>query len=447
MTPTGTPPPTPTASPTATWPATPTSTPSPAPPTAYEIYQRLAPSVAYIVTATGTGSGILLADGYVVTNAHVVWPFDRARLVFADGAAFDDVPVVATDFLVDLAILGPVDTGLPPVELASAEELRIGDPVYLVGYPAEGEQLPQPAITQGIISRMRRWESQGITYFQSDAAVAGGQSGGMFVSPAGEVIGVSGFSLADNFAVVASAADLRGRIARLLAGDESLGVPVRDVLLRGEERNFATRPQNFWDQHMFVFYNPSGPVDVEVEVEGDDDVYLSVADAQGEYPVYSEEPGSTQAGDFSSDGMAPYFVIVGPDGGSPSTISVASNRRLAPYTDLDDGVTVTVGSTFTWAVDFPGDVDHFTVELKRREPVTITVDSVMIDAYLQLDGSPETAQVTESDDDSGGGLFGTNSAIVYEPLRDGEFVITVEDVGGVDVGGYVLRIERERSSP
>jgi hypothetical protein len=442
--PTATASPTPAASPTATatWTATPTFTPSPAPPTAYEIYQRLAPSVAYILTATGTGSGILLADGYVVTNAHVVWPFDRARLVFADGEAFDDVPVVATDFLVDLAILGPVDTELPPVELAGAEELQIGDPVYLVGYPAEGEQFPQPAITQGIISRMRRWESQGITYFQSDAAVAGGQSGGMFVSPAGEVIGVSGFSLADNFAVVASAADLQERISQLAAGDESLGVPVRNVLLRGDERTFTARPRNFWDQRMFVFYNPSGPVDVEVEAEGDDDVYLSVADALGEYPVYSEELGAAQSGAFSSDGTAPYFVIAGPDGGAPSTVAISSNRRLAPFADPDDGVAVKVGSVVTGAVDFPGDVDHFTVELSRREPVTISVDSVMIDAYLQLDGSPETAQVTESDDDSGGGLFGTNSAIIYEPLRDGEFVITVEDAGGVDVGAYVLRIEK-----
>ena len=49
--------------------------------------------------------------------------------------------------------------------------------------------------------------------------------------------------------------------------------------------------------------------------------------------------------------------------------------------------------------------------------------------------------MTETDNDSGGGLFGSNAAIVYEPLRDGEFLVTVEDAGGVDVGGYVLRVE------
>ena len=86
---------------------------------------------------------------------------------------------------------------------------------------------------------------------------------------------------------------------------------MRDVLLRGGDRDFTVRPRNFWDQSMFVFYNPSGPVDVESEAESDDDVYLSVSDSLGEYPVYPEESGDTQAGAFSSDGTAPYFVIDG----------------------------------------------------------------------------------------------------------------------------------------
>lgn len=432
-------PPTPTA--TATPSPTPTATATPALPSVAEIYQQLAPSVAYIINEASTGSGILLQDGYIVTNAHVIWPFDTARVVFADGTAYDDVPVVATDFLTDLAILGPIDTGLPAVELASGEDLIIGDEVYLVGYPGEGQQFPQPAISKGIISRMRQWQRLDITYFQSDAAIAGGQSGGMFVSPAGQVIGISGFSLADNFAVVASATDLRERIAQLMARDERGGVPVRPLLLDGVQRTHFYTPASIWDQRMYVYMASSRRDPVTVSAQSDSDVYLWVTDVLSEYLVYADDTSEgDEEGSFTPDFAAPYFVIAGPVTAPLDSISVSAGVRLAAFVDPDDGLTVAPGQTITGSIDFPGDIDYFLLELDRDSTVTITVDSVMIDAFLQIDATPDSYAVTAEDNNSGGGLFGTNARVTYTTRQAGQHIITVEDVAGIDVGGYVLEI-------
>ena len=107
-TPTATVPPTATATPTGTFTATPTETPtitrtptasptatvtpSPTQPTTAGIFARLAPSIAFVEVASGSGSGVLIEGGYVLTNAHVVWPFEHVRVVFGDQSEYLKVP-------------------------------------------------------------------------------------------------------------------------------------------------------------------------------------------------------------------------------------------------------------------------------------------------------------------------------------------------------------------
>ena len=90
---------------------------------AAEVYARVAPSIVFIETPSGTGSGVLIDDGYIVTNQHVVWPYESVWATFPDGARYEDVPVVGWDALSDLAVLGPVDTSVAPTELADGEDL------------------------------------------------------------------------------------------------------------------------------------------------------------------------------------------------------------------------------------------------------------------------------------------------------------------------------------
>ena len=135
----------------------------------------------------------MIEGGYVLTNNHVVWPYDDVRVVLPDGTELEGVPVFNSDPLADLAVLGPIDVSAPPLTLSDGEDLAIGSELYLVGYPAEMELFPQPTITSGILSRLREWERAGITYFQTDAAIAGGQSGGVLVDARANVIGISGW--------------------------------------------------------------------------------------------------------------------------------------------------------------------------------------------------------------------------------------------------------------
>ena len=121
--------------------------------TPMQIFAAISPSVAFIDLPDSSGSGFLIDGGYLVTNAHVVWPYTSARVVFPDGSEHKDVPVVNWDLLADLAVLGPVETRLPPLALADGEGLPIGSDVYLIGYPGEVEKHPQPTVTRGVISR------------------------------------------------------------------------------------------------------------------------------------------------------------------------------------------------------------------------------------------------------------------------------------------------------
>ena len=161
---------------------------------AQEIYRKIAPSVAYIVNGggTGAGSGILIDGGYVVTNYHVVEPYgDVWRVVFPDGTEFWNIPVVGSVPWADLAVLGPVDAPAPPLRLGDGERMVPGSTIFLVGYPAEVAEYPEPSITQGVLSRTYEEPNTGLTVLRTDASAVGGQSGGAMIDAAGNVIGVT----------------------------------------------------------------------------------------------------------------------------------------------------------------------------------------------------------------------------------------------------------------
>lgn len=410
-----------------------------------EIYRRLAPSAVYIVTDSSTGSGLLLPGGYVATNAHVVWPYTAARVVTNDGQVFDETPMAASDFLIDLAILGPIDTDLPPAPLADGEQLPVGADVYLLGFPAEGEHIPQPAIARGLIARFRAWDPLDITYFQTDAAVAGGQSGGMLVAADGSVIGISGMSLGDSFAVAASAADVAAVLTRLVDGDATLGPAMRPFPPRGRSRTQSFSPAHFWDQRMYVILPPIAQGDVDVSAESEGDALLFVTNIYNEYPLYLDDtPDGKEQGTFSVESRAPYFLVAAPAYDTPDQIAVSSSQRITPFDDPDDEQRIDEStSAVTGAIDYPGDIDVFSIALRGRQTVTLTMTSILVDAYLRLDGTPLSASTSAWDDDDGGGPFGTDAVIIHTPRRDGDYLIIAEDAAGADVGGYLLTIERE----
>jgi putative serine protease PepD len=142
--------------------------------------------------AAGTGF-VLSADGYIVTNDHVVDGASDIAVHFGDGK---DVPatVVAADRTGDLAVLKASRAGLTPLPLGDSDALQIGDQVVAIGNALDlsGE----PTVTTGIVSATGRSldEPNGthLTHLlQTDTAINPGNSGGPLLNMQGEVVGIN----------------------------------------------------------------------------------------------------------------------------------------------------------------------------------------------------------------------------------------------------------------
>ena len=188
----------------------------------------------------------------MVTNFHVVWPYEIVWIVLPGGMELR-TPVVGWDPMADLAVLGPVNVSVPPAKLGNGEGMAPGSELLLIGYPAEIEHFPEPTITRGILSRLREWERPGMTYFQTDADIAKGQSGGALVNSRGEVIGISGFSFGEaQFSLAASAADIAPIVEKLIQGESSSGLGDRRLPEGNGRLKLDLDLRNYWDSRTFV---------------------------------------------------------------------------------------------------------------------------------------------------------------------------------------------------
>ena len=179
-----------------------------------DIANRVSPSVVSIVTestntslygyttsssAAGTGM-IVTADGYILTNKHVVDGAKKIQVVMHDGTTYTDVTLVGTDPLNDIAFVKINGAnGLQPVALGDSKTLQAGQQVIAIGN-ALGQY--QNTVTQGIISGTGRSiiasdQTNSANYerltdmIQTDASINSGNSGGPLINAGGQVIGIN----------------------------------------------------------------------------------------------------------------------------------------------------------------------------------------------------------------------------------------------------------------
>ncbi len=141
----------------------------------------------------GMGSGVIVsADGYVITNNHVVQGADEVTVTLHDGAT-QKANIVGVDNKTDLAVLKIAAQGLTAAPLGDADLMEVGDWVLAIGSPFNYHQ----TVTAGIISAKGRrvgvlQSVQGYEDFiQTDAAINPGNSGGPLLNLRGEVIGIN----------------------------------------------------------------------------------------------------------------------------------------------------------------------------------------------------------------------------------------------------------------
>jgi putative serine protease PepD len=143
---------------------------------------------------TGSGSGVVQsADGYIITNHHVVEGGDAYTVTFEDGRQYE-ATLVGSDEYTDLAVLQISADDLVPIEYGASETLAVGDPAVAIGNPLG--QAGGSSITSGIISAFDRRVGFADNSFlfgmiQTDAAINSGSSGGALVDSEGKLIGIT----------------------------------------------------------------------------------------------------------------------------------------------------------------------------------------------------------------------------------------------------------------
>ncbi len=143
----------------------------------------------------GSGSGVIIRpDGYIVTNNHVVENASTIEVTLNNNKTYE-ATVVGTDPATDVALIKIDATGLPTVQFADSDQLRLGEWVLAIGSPL-GEEL-RSTITAGIVSAkgrsMPNYDGQFKieSFIQTDAAVNPGNSGGALVNKQGELVGIN----------------------------------------------------------------------------------------------------------------------------------------------------------------------------------------------------------------------------------------------------------------
>lgn len=410
------------------------------------IYADLAPSVARVTLPNGSsGSAVLLDNNYLLTNQHVVEYSPTVRIRFPDGTVIEDAPVASTDMHSDLALIGPVDVEIAGVELAERTPLVAGDRIFLLGYPDEFEAEADVAITEGIVSRLRRMALYDFGFVQVDALIAPGQSGGALVNSRGELAGISGLRFGEgSFGLAIASNDL---------------VPLVDQMLEESDTPEFGSPQTEFSgtvaaEGVRAWLIESVDGTVEITAESDADLYIEVTGVEGGAPRFEdgvidyfegdELPAEAYVDDNTSGSeqlfaaVAPglYVVTVGSFDRAVADISVRSFPAMRSFADVDEPQTAALDEVSLGAFDHPSDVDEWLVELPAGVTVRVIVDSIADAAIVLRDG----ARAIASADDGVIGALGTSPMIETGIDEAGTYTIEVGRFGS-DVSGYALLVE------
>jgi len=135
------------------------------------------------------GTGVVYkANGFIITNAHVVADMETIVVVLSNGKAYK-ARLKAIDEKSDLALIKIDKGGLKPAKFGDMSDVVVGEPVVAIGTPLSFSL--RNSATKGIISGINRSTDGEYSFIQSDAAINGGNSGGPLVDMDGEVIGIN----------------------------------------------------------------------------------------------------------------------------------------------------------------------------------------------------------------------------------------------------------------
>ncbi len=196
-----------------------------------------------VIPATGVGSGVIYdANGWILTNRHVVEGSDTLSVELNDGRVFEG-RVYGTDTLTDLAIVKIEATGLPTARLGDSSSLKVGQLVVAIGSPLGTYT---NSVTSGIVSAKGRTittdGNQNLNnLIQTDAAINPGNSGGPLLDAAANVVGINTAIAADSNGIgFAIPIDIARPIMDQAVAGKKLSRPYMGVIYRSVDVQLAT---------------------------------------------------------------------------------------------------------------------------------------------------------------------------------------------------------------
>lgn len=445
-------------------------------------------SVVFVETPYASGSGIVIAEQdeqYVLTNLHVVDPFEQATITLADGDALPLLPVTGVEAATDLALLGPIaasDLELTAVPLEPADVDK-GDDVFIVGYPgtATADEVDL-TITSGLVSRRRELVEWDQTYVQTDAVVEEGQSGGPMFAADGALVGVTALAFDDSFSLALDTADVAAAVRRILAdgGDDVVLVPASadDGAAGGATSGTVEMPDDLELPTLFLppsdeprtwnlaVTGPTGRFGVNVvdattgellaaSADGlalDEEMValeaslagLSVEEYAGPPPPVDPDVAAREVGpgtfriEVAADLAAEVELYVAPDA-TPAVLQWTSDAELWPLTVPVPVQTLGLDEPLDLVLGMYQFVAGFDVELTQGDEVRMTASSPQgqVDLVVAEPGTTlRSAELNVAEDTpsitflmaSGGGLYGLDVDEVFTAPVTGTYRVLLENL-------------------
>jgi serine protease Do len=215
----------------------------------YDFFKRFAPQMPHEQESQSLGSGFVIsADGYIMTNAHVVDHADKITVRLTDKREFS-AKVIGADKRTDVALLKIEASGLPIITKGDPNKLKVGEWVVAIGSPFGFDS----SVTAGIVSAKGRSlpRDNFVPFIQTDVAINPGNSGGPLFNMNGEVVGInsqiytrSGGSMGLSFAipidVAMQVADQLRTTGKVVRG--RIGVTIQELTLELAESFGLSKP-------------------------------------------------------------------------------------------------------------------------------------------------------------------------------------------------------------
>ncbi len=290
-----------------------------------QIYEKAIVSVVSISCSTTSGSSsgtgvVLSADGYLLTNAHVIEGATAIEVLCSDGRTMS-AAIVGADTISDLAVLHVDASDLSAAEFGNSDALRVGDVVVAIGDPL-GVEL-RGTMTNGIVSAINRdlnTDGRTMTLIQTNAALNSGNSGGPLLNCYGQVIGINTMKIGDSmssagveglgFAI--PSATVKQIVDQLLkqgyvSGRPNLGIA--GITLSTRELMLSRLPQGFYITEV----DPDSSAAENGIKAGDVLLYLDKTRITGseslQTALYSYEPGDSVSVVIYRNGRQYYVTL------------------------------------------------------------------------------------------------------------------------------------------